>query len=185
MPGMDDDARPETALGDPLTTVRRRLAQQRLVGASFERPAEAVHWLGAVQAQEYAEAKWSLGQRTGDCTDADVEAAGDRGEILRTHVLRPTWHFVTPADIRWLLQLTGPRVQARSRSRYAELGLDGRTLVRAHEILHGRWTTANRAPARSSPGVCRREVSTPAGSGCPTCSCPPSWNSCSAAGRAE
>ena len=133
---MDDDARPETALGDPLTTVRRRLAQQRLVGASFERPAEAVHWLGAVQAQEYAEAKWSLGQRTGDCTDADVEAACDRGEILRTHVLRPTWHFVTPADIRWLLQLTGPRVQARSRSRYAELGLDGRTLVRAHEILH-------------------------------------------------
>ena len=135
MPGMDERAGRVPAQPDPLRTVRRRLTQQRLVGAPFEQPAEAVHWLAAVQAQEYAEAKWSLGQRTRGCTDADVEAACDRGEILRTHVLRPTWHFVTPADVRWLLRLTGPRVLARSRSRYAELGLDERTLARGHAAL--------------------------------------------------
>ena len=91
----------------------------------------------AVQAQEFAEAKWSLGERVRDCTDADVEDAFGRGEILRTHVLRPTWHFVAPADIRWMLRLTAPRVyQATSYSRRRD-GLDPGLLSRSHDILAG------------------------------------------------
>lgn len=70
-------------------------------------------------------------------TDADVEAAFDRGEILRTHVLRPTWHFVTSADIRWLLRLTRPRVHALNRYWYAKFGLTEQVLAHSLELLDG------------------------------------------------
>lgn len=91
--------------------IARRLRAQRLTGQRSATPSEAVAWLGAVQGQEWAEAKWSLAQRTrGEVTDADVQAAHDRGEILRTHVLRPTWHLVTPDDLRRLLDLTSARI---------------------------------------------------------------------------
>lgn len=120
----------------PLAVVRRRLLAQRLTGAvPFPTPADAVAWSGAVQAQEYAEALWALGMRVQDVTALDVEAACDRGEILRTHVLRPTWHFVAAADLRWLLRLTGERVQAKSAGRRRELGLDDLTLARCHEAI--------------------------------------------------
>ncbi len=119
----------------PLAIVRRRTVAQRLVGAPFATPAEAVAWSGAVQAQEYAEALWSLGMRVDGHTASDVGAACDRGEILRTHVMRPTWHFVAAADLRWLLRLTGPRVQPKSAGRRRELGLDDATLSRCHEVL--------------------------------------------------
>ena len=124
--------------------MRRRLHEQRLTGEPFATPAEAVAWSGAVQAQEYAEALWSLGMRVRDGRASDIEAACDRGELLRTHVLRPTWHFVAAADLRWLLRLTGPRVQAKSAGRYRELGLDESTLTRAGETLAA--TLADGAP---------------------------------------
>lgn len=120
---------------DGLTTIGRRMAVQRLTGRPFAQPAEVVSWLGAVQAQEYAEAKWSVGLRMRSAQDADIEAALDRGEILRTHVLRPTWHFVVAADIRWLLRLTRPRIHRLNAAWYAKSGLDGPTLARAHSLL--------------------------------------------------
>lgn len=121
---------------DPLAVVRRRLHAQRLAGGvPLPTPAEAVAWSGAVQAQEYAEALWSLGLRVEGVTAADVEAACDRGEILRTHVLRPTWHFVAAPDLRWLLRLTGERVQAKGAGRRRELGLDDHTLAHCHEMI--------------------------------------------------
>ena len=72
-----------------------------------------VRRLHAVQAQDYPAAKWAIGLRCRAVTDADVEAAFNAGAIIRTHVLRPTWHFVDAADLRWLLALTGPRVHAQ------------------------------------------------------------------------
>ena len=62
-----------------------------------------------MQAQDYPAAKWAIGSRAPGCQDGDVEQAFNDGLILRTHVLRPTWHFVTPEDIRWLLTLSAPR----------------------------------------------------------------------------
>ncbi len=118
-----------------LALVRRRLRDQRLGGEGLERPADVVSWLGAMQAQEYAEAKWSIGERLRAGGDADVEAAFDRGEILRTHLMRPTWHFVARADIRWLLRLTAPRVHAVNRYWYGRSGLDGALLARSHDVL--------------------------------------------------
>jgi hypothetical protein len=91
--------------------LRRRLTIQRLIGGGLPTAADVVRLLGCVQSQEYAHALWSLGMRTSGLTAAGVQAEFDRGEFLRTHILRPTWHFVAPADIRWVLELTAPRVQ--------------------------------------------------------------------------
>ena len=114
----------------------RRLLNHRLTGAALSRPADVVAWYGAVQAQEYEPAKWALALRMPDgSVDADVERAFETGRILRTHVMRPTWHFVTPADIRWMLELTAPRVHRVMSTYNRQLGLDARTLVRASAII--------------------------------------------------
>lgn len=91
---------------------RLRLANQFLTTAGPKTGSEVVRALGAVQAQDYSGAKWALAQRTRGATDTDIERELTEGRILRTHVLRPTWHFVTPGDIRWMLALTAPRVSA-------------------------------------------------------------------------
>lgn len=110
----------------------RRLRSQRLTLAGFRRASEVVGWFGAMQAQEYEPAKWALGLRMREGTVADeVERAFERGEILRTHVMRPTWHFVTPADIRWLTELTAPRVRRMMSVYHRRLELDTRVFVRA------------------------------------------------------
>ena len=89
-------------------------------------------WLGGMQAQEYAAAKWGLGLRMADAaTDAKIEDAFNAGRILRTHVMRPTWHFVSPLDIRWMLDLTGPRVRRLLLVYNRQLELDPQTLARA------------------------------------------------------
>ena len=112
-----------------------RLANQRISQSSLKTPAEAVAWLGAVQAQDYAGAKWALGLRLPGSTEADIERACEAGAILRTHVLRPTWHFVTPADIRWLLALTATRVHAFNATYYRKMELDGPIFARSNAAL--------------------------------------------------
>jgi hypothetical protein len=88
-----------------------------------------------VQSQDFGPAKWSLGERLPDTTDTEVQRSFDAGEFLRTHVLRPTWHFVTPDDIRWLLRLTGPRVHATNAYAYRRAGLDDGAFAKAHDLL--------------------------------------------------
>ncbi|HTP07935.1 MAG TPA: winged helix DNA-binding domain-containing protein [Anaerolineae bacterium] len=118
-----------------LDIAQQRLINQSLTASPFEQPAEVVDWLVAVQAQDYAGAKWALGLRLRDAHDVDLDHAFNEGAILRTHVMRPTWHFVTPRDIRWLLTLTAPRVHAVSAGRYRELELDDATLKRSRKAL--------------------------------------------------
>ena len=114
----------------------QRLRQQCLTGTAHRAPADVVRWMGAVQAQEYLASKWGLAQRmTGSVTDAAIEGAVNRGEILRTHVMRPTWHFVTPADIRWMLALTGPRVVKTITPYYRFHGLEPKLVVRALSLF--------------------------------------------------
>ena len=114
---------------------RQRLRNQRLAGALFASPEDALRWLGASQAQEYTVAKWSLAQRVGRHDAAALESALAAGRILRTHVLRPTWHFVLPEDIRWMQALTGPRVQRTMASIYRRLELDDAVLSRARKVI--------------------------------------------------
>ena len=111
--------------------VLRRLHNQYLSRPTLKTPAAVVEWLCAVQAQDYPAAKWALGSRMRSAVDEDVERAFNEGAILRTHLLRPTWHFVLPADIRWLLALTAPRIKAGLAYRHRQLELDARTLRRA------------------------------------------------------
>jgi winged helix DNA-binding protein len=118
----------------------RRLHTQRLTGKPFASPVDAVRWLGAVQSQDYGGAKWALGQRTGGVTDADIDRLYDAGAILRTHVMRPTWHFVVPEDIRWMLELTGPRIRRGLAARYRELELDDETVARAADAFRSALT---------------------------------------------
>jgi hypothetical protein len=95
-----------------------------------------VVWFGAVQAQEYPHAKWGLGLRLrARTTDAEIERACDAGAILRTHVMRPTWHFVNARDIRWMLELTGPRVKRAMGPYLRRMELDAATLTRAMAIF--------------------------------------------------
>ena len=99
-----------------LDIARRRLRNQHIGETVFQQPREVVQWLGAIQAQDYPGAKWALALRAQGITDTDVDRALADGTILRTHILRPTWHFVTPADIRWMLKLTAPRREGQPSS---------------------------------------------------------------------
>src|SRR6185503_5208433 len=112
-----------------------RLANQKLSTSTFKSPAEVVSWLGAVQAQDYAGAKWAVALRAPGLTDSDIEQAFTDGKILRTHVMRPTWHFVLPEDIRWMLELTAPRVLAAIAYMDRQLGLDKAIIKRSNAIL--------------------------------------------------
>lgn len=114
---------------------RWRLHNQRIGANLLREPTEVVRWLVAVQAQDYVGAKWALGLRMQTATDKRIEQAFDDGAILRTHLMRPTWHFVAPADIRWLLALTAPRVHAVNAFMYRKLELDESTLKRGQAVL--------------------------------------------------
>ena len=125
----------------------QRLLNQRVTRPGPRRPENLVSWLGAVQAQEYGPAKWALGLRSArGTTDTAIERAVNQGRILRTHLLRPTWHFVTPADIRWMLELTAPLVHRRMSTYDLRLGLDARVMIRATSVIEralgdGRYLT--------------------------------------------
>jgi hypothetical protein len=106
-----------------------------LIVKSCKSPEEVVGWLGAVQAQDYYGAKWAVAQRTKSVSDAAVEQAFAEGTILRTHVLRPTWHFVLPADIRSMLALTAPRIRAAMRYYDRQLGIDEAELEKSHAVV--------------------------------------------------
>jgi hypothetical protein len=113
----------------------QRLNNQRLSSPNLKKAADVVHWLGAVQAQDYYAAKWALGLRMRAATDQGLEKAFAAGEILRTHVMRPTWHFVAPVDIRWLLKLTAPRVHAANSHYYRKLELDESVFKRTNKAI--------------------------------------------------
>lgn len=114
---------------------KRRLVGQGLSTVRFKDPAEVVSHLGAVQAQDYAGAKWALGQLLEEFTDSDLDSVFNNGSILRTHLLRPTWHFVTPKDIRWMLKLTAARVHAVNAYMYRKAEVDASLIKRTNAII--------------------------------------------------
>ena len=127
-----------------LDIVRRRLHTQHITHPGLDRPEDVVQWLGAVQSQEYWGAKWSLAQRMKrGAIDADLDRAFNAGKLLRTHILRPTWHFVTPADIRWMQRLTAPRVRAFMAYYDRMLGLDRGFLDRCEAVIAESLTGGN------------------------------------------
>jgi hypothetical protein len=111
---------------------RLRMHSQRLWGPPLESPEQVVHHLAALQAQEYPFAKWSVAQRAAGVDDAAMQKAFDDGTILRTHVLRPTWHFVLPADIRWMMSISAPRVKGLMAHYDRKLELDDKLFAKSN-----------------------------------------------------
>ncbi|HYK94504.1 MAG TPA: winged helix DNA-binding domain-containing protein [Candidatus Dormibacteraeota bacterium] len=112
----------------------RRLAAQRLVGQPLASAPEVVRHLVAVQSQDYAAAKWGLAQRMVGATDADLDRLFDTGAFFRLHAVRPTWHFVAPEDLRWVLALTGPRVHQASAHQYRQVEIHRPLARRAADV---------------------------------------------------
>lgn len=134
-----------TAVAD---LVAVRLEIQGLTSPSFASPAETVGWFGGMQAQEYGYAKWSVAQRIPGADEAAIDEALAEGTILRTHVLRPTWHYVRREDIRWLQTATAHRVRRMMASYDRALELDEAFYRRSQEII-SRTLEGNRHRTRA------------------------------------
>ncbi|HEX6245773.1 MAG TPA: winged helix DNA-binding domain-containing protein [Polyangiales bacterium] len=113
----------------------RRMHQQHLWGEPCSSPEQVVGRFGAMQAQEFAIARWSIVQRTSSTDAAALDAALRDGAILRTHIIRPTWHFVSAADLRWLLTVSAPRVHALNAYYYRKCEIDAKLALRAQKVL--------------------------------------------------
>jgi hypothetical protein len=115
----------------------------------FDKPADVVAWLGAVQAQDYLGALWAVGLRTRNAIEKDVEKALADKTIVRTWPMRRTLHFVAAADVRWMLELLTPRILAASAKRSLMLELDDRIFARSRKLfvraLEGGKLTAARS----------------------------------------
>lgn len=116
----------------------RRLATQRLTSTGLTSAAEVVRLLCCVQSQEPISAAYSVGLRIGGrrpVTLESVRAEIDSGAVIRTHILRPTWHFVAPEDLRWILAATSPKVEQGMAGRHRQLELDETTIQRGLDGL--------------------------------------------------
>ncbi|WP_173922625.1 winged helix DNA-binding domain-containing protein [Agromyces sp. Marseille-P2726] len=122
---------------------------------------EVVRRFVAVQSQEFLPAQFGLAVRVPSERRPDAAAVAaqvDAGEILRTHVLRPTWHFLHPADARWVLELSAERVHRVNATYYRRTGVDGETATRgldliAQSLAGGHRTRSQLAAALDSSGL--------------------------------
>ncbi|WP_258142088.1 MULTISPECIES: winged helix DNA-binding domain-containing protein [unclassified Arthrobacter] len=125
----------------PAETIRRtRLRRQQLRAPYAGSPGEVVRNLLAVQSQEFPYARWTLSQRSSPSpasmvTASDVEQAVADGTILRTHILRPTWHFVHRDDLGWLMGLSADRLHQGNKGMYRQTGIDEDAAARSGQIL--------------------------------------------------
>lgn len=107
------------------------MAAQRIGSSEFATPVDAVRWMLALQGQDFAGVRWSVGLRHAGATEARVLAALDAGEIVRSWPLRGTLHLVAAEDLGWMLRLTATRTIAAAAGRRASLGITGADLERA------------------------------------------------------
>lgn len=112
-----------------------RLNNQQIASTNFKTAKDLVNWMGAMQAQDFTQAKWAIGVRLPHLTEAQIESAFNSGEIIRTHLMRPTWHFVSPDDIYWMLELTAKQIKSSMKSRNRELELTEDILKKSQEAM--------------------------------------------------
>ena len=113
---------------------RVRQANQHISRSALDDPTAVVRWFGAVQAQDYLGGLWAVGLRMRGATEASVEAAIARREIVRTWPMRGTLHFVAADDVRWILPLLTPRVISATAGRYRSLELNDAVFTRAAKV---------------------------------------------------
>jgi hypothetical protein len=112
-----------------------RLINHQIAASKFTTAKEIVDWMGAVQSQDYPMSKWAIGLRLPGSTESMIESALDKGEIFRTHALRPTWHLVSADDIHALLELSATQIKASMQSRDKQLGLTDSVFRKSQEVL--------------------------------------------------
>jgi hypothetical protein len=120
---------------DDRSIARWRAHTMRLWGHTYPSVEAVVEGMLAVQGENPSQAAWAVATRTADPDQDAYDRAFDAGEVLRTHVLRPTWHLVRPADIRWLLDLTRPGVRRAFDQGLRDLGIDQVVVARAREVI--------------------------------------------------
>ena len=112
-----------------------RLFSQQIAGDGFTDPAALVKWMGCIRAEDLSAAKWAIGQRVQGSTDSSIERAFNEGHILRTYILQPVKHFVSPDDIHWMLALSAPRLKAINKGLYRSLGIGEEMLKKSRRIM--------------------------------------------------
>ena len=112
-----------------------RLYNHQLLSKKFSAPEDLVEWKGAVQAQDLNMAKWAMGMRLNDSIMQDIDQAINLGKITRTHILRPTWHFVSSKDLHAFLSFSAPRIKLIAASRHKQLEINDALLKKSHSII--------------------------------------------------
>ncbi len=126
----------------------RRLANQLLAAPRSADPVEVTRWLGAVQSQEYAQSLWALGLRTQGASAASVQAAIDRGAILRTWPMRGTIHLVPAEDARWMVTLLASRPMRSAAGTFRKIGLTDDVFARAADVVTGALRGGRQLPRK-------------------------------------
>lgn len=125
---------------DLVNIANNRLFSQQIAKTNFNTEKDVVGWMGAMQAQDYAMVNWAIGVRLPDATAQAVQSAMDSGEIIRTHLLRPTWHLVSADDIYWMLELSAPQIKTSLKARHNQLELSKTILAKSNSILEKNLT---------------------------------------------
>jgi hypothetical protein len=120
---------------------RYRLRNQQIAQSGFKTAKQLVAWMGAIQAQDVSMAKWAIGIRLPESTEKIIDSAIDTGEVIRTHLLRPTWHFVSCNDIYWMLELSANQIKASMKSRDKELELSEVVYKKSYSVLEKSFST--------------------------------------------
>lgn len=113
----------------------RRQYNQKLLQSDFTNPEQVVSYMAAMQGQEYAMAKWAIALRMQETNESEMDKAFNEGRILRTHLLRSTWHFVAQEDIRWMLDITAPQIIKNNSFMYRKCELDSVLFNKCNAIL--------------------------------------------------
>lgn len=145
-------------MAKPLTqaeVARLRLCSLLLARHGHGTAGAVAGWFGAMQSQDLASGKWSFGIRLGQ-SEREIDAAIERGEVLRTWPMRGTLHFIASEDARWMLETTGVRALAKAAARRAFIGLTEKTAVRAADVL-GRELAGGKRFSRDQAVACWRK----------------------------
>ena len=112
-----------------------RAAGQQITVSRFSTAGSIASWMGAIQAQDFNMSKWAFGIRIRNSTEELINNEIDSGSIVRTHLLRPTWHFASSKDIRWIIDLTAPQIRAALKFRDKQLELTEKIYTKCNNIL--------------------------------------------------
>ena len=119
----------------PADIAAQRLHNQQINAAQFSKVKDLVSYMCAMQSQDYAMSKWAIGLRLPGSTDNQIEKALDKADILRAHVLRPTWHIIAAQDIYWMISLCADKIKALMKTMDRQLELTEKIFTKSNNII--------------------------------------------------